>query len=303
MIECRDLHMLVILSETHNLTETARRLHVTQSALSHQIKKLESYYGVRFFQRKTRPLRFTPAGQALLNLAREVLPKVQQAEQRLREYADGKLGRLYLAVECHNCFDWLLPSLDTYRQQYPSIDVDLSLSVSFEALSALQHGDVDMVITSDPRQVTGIHYHALFEYQLGLVVAKSHVLAQKAFVQPQDLSTETLLIYPVARARLDIFKYFLQPAQIEPAQVRTVELTQMMLHLIANGKGVAALPHWVVANQDAVQICALGEQGLRRTLYAAFPTSLLELDYVQSFLHLLQQQFKQITVKNKILSS
>ncbi|MCV6639191.1 LysR family transcriptional regulator [Candidatus Albibeggiatoa sp. nov. NOAA] len=292
MIECRDLQILLILSETHNITETANRLHITQSALSHQIKKLERYYDVTLFQRKTRPLRFTPAGQELLNLAREMLPKVQQAEQRLKEYAQGKLGRLYLAVECHNCFEWLLPSLDLYRQQYPHIDVDLSLSVSFEAFQALQNGDIDMVITSDPRKLAGISYQALFDYQLGLVMANQHRLATKVYIEPEDLTDENLLIYPVSRSRLDIFKYFMQPAQVEPAQVRTVELTQMMLHLIAGGKGVAALPHWIIAEQvqqGSLTVRPLGEMGLHRTLYAALADNLLELDYIQGFLQIAQQ--------------
>ncbi len=118
MITCRDLYILLTLSETHNITATATRLHLTQSALSHQLKKLEKYYGVTLFQRKTRPSRFTPAGQELLNLAQEFIPKMQQVEQRLKEYAHGKLGRLYLAVECHNCFEWL-SSQRTFQFQLP----------------------------------------------------------------------------------------------------------------------------------------------------------------------------------------
>lgn len=290
MIECRDLQILLILSETHNITETANRLHITQSALSHQIKRLEQYYGITLFQRKTRPLRFTPAGLELLNLARDVLPKIQKSEQRLKEYAQGKLERLYLAVECHNCFEWLLPSLDLYRPQYPHVDMDLSLSVAFEAVQALEKGDVDVVITSDPYQSAGISHQALFDYELTLVMANQHPLAAKSYIEPADLQKETLLIYPVSRVRLDIFKYFLQPAQVEPAQIRSVELTQMMLHLIAGGKGVAALPDWIVTEQlNSLTIRPLGNTGLTRTLYAVLPNSLLELNYIQKFLQIIQE--------------
>ncbi len=290
IITCRDLQILLILSETNSITETANRLHITQSALSHQIKKLEKHYDIALFQRKTRPLHFTPAGLELLNLAREVLPKIQKSEQRLKEYAQGKLARLHLAVECHHCFERLSPSLDLYRQQYPHVDVDLSSSVAFEAFQALEKGDIDVVITSDPRQLLGISYQALFNYQLVLVIATQHPLSKKIYIEPIDLIKETLLVYPVLRSRLDIFKYFLQAAQIEPAQVRTIELTQMMLHLIAGGKGVAALPDWIVSDQAGyLTVRPLGKMGLQRTLYAALADNLLEFDYIQGFLQLAQE--------------
>jgi LysR family transcriptional regulator for metE and metH len=279
--------MIRLLRETGSISEAAKYLHLTQSALSHQLKNLENYFDVRLFVRKTRPVRFTLAGQQLLALADAILPQVKRTEQQLNQLAKGEQGRLHIAIECHNCFEWLMPTLDRYRHQWPEVEMDLSLGFSFEPLTALRRGDVDIVITSDPQVLTGITYHPLFDYQLVLIMANTHLLTQKAWIEPSDLKSETLLIYPVAFSRLDIFKHFLEPAHITPADMRMVELTLMTVQLAASGRGVAALPNWVVTdylNHRYITARPLGQQGLWRTLYMALYKEQQHLPFMRDFL-------------------
>jgi LysR family transcriptional regulator for metE and metH len=188
--------------------DAAERLHLTQSALSHQFKELEERLGMPLFVRKTKPVRFTSAGLRLLQLTDAVLPLLRSAERDLARLAGGTAGRLHMAIECHSCFQWLMPTIDQFRDAWPEVELDLASGFSFAPLPALARGDLDLVVTSDPLELAGITYVPLFTYEAMLAVANQHPLASKPFIQPEDLATETLITYPVERDRLDIFTRF-----------------------------------------------------------------------------------------------
>lgn len=286
-LEIRHLRTLAIIRDNGSLARAAERLHVTQSALSHQIKALEEHFGCALFTRKSRPLRFTPAGQRLLELADQIVPAIHAMEHELARFAGGKAGRLHIAIECHSCFEWLMPTLDTYRDHWPEVHIDLSTSFSFDPLPALARGNIDLVIISDPEDAEGIIYTPLFRYQSLLALAKDHPLASEPWIEPCHLAHETLITYPVDRARLDIFRHFLDPAGIEPAARRTAELTLIILQLVASRRGVAALPNWVLADylaHDYVTARPLGKNGLWRTLYAALRAEEQHTPYIRDFI-------------------
>src|SRR5690554_379194 len=287
MLEIRHLKTLHALRETDSLVEAAERLHLTQSALSHQFKELEERLGLQLFVRKTRPVRFTSAGLRLLQLADSVLPQLRSAERDLARLAGGTAGRLHMAIECHSCFQWLMPTIDQFRDAWPEVELDLASGFAFAPLPALARGDLDLVVTADPIDLIGISYIPLFTYEALLAVAKQHPLAQKAYVEPQDLKQEVLITYPVDRDRLDIFNHFLDPADVEPLQIRTAELTVMMMQLVASGRGVCCLPNWAMheySSKGYVSARRLGESGLFSTLYAAVRTDMLDAAFMKDFL-------------------
>ena len=288
MIELRHLKTLVALRDTGSLVEAADSLFLTQSALSHQLKDLEDRLECTLFVRKTKPPRFTSAGRRLLNLADEVLPMVKNAERDIARLAGGETGRLHICIECHSCFQWLIPSLNKYRANWPEVEMDLSGGFSFAPLPALVRGDLDLVITADPVELTGITYMPLFSYEAMLAVGKDHLLARRDMVLPDDLESEQLITYPVERDRLDIFTRFLDPLDIEPASVRTAELTPMIIQLVASHRGVTCLPNWALTEyltQDMVVAKKLGESGLWCTLYAAIREDQKDMAFMRDFLN------------------
>jgi LysR family transcriptional regulator for metE and metH len=286
-LDRRHLHKLRAIQQAGSMAKAADRLHVTQSALSHQIKTLEDYYGVALFHRHTKPLRLSAAGRQVVALAERVLPMFAQLEQDLQRMAAGSGGRLHLSVECHACFEWLMPVITSFCEQWPAIDIDVRLSLTFNSLSALREGDIDLVITSDPFDTTELVFEPLFGYESRLVMPVAHRLAAESFVVPEALAEEILITYPVERERMDVFKYFLMPQGVEPKQVRQAELTAMILLLITSRQGLAALPDWVMRyspNTDGLTTRPLGEQGLRRTLYAAVRKEDQSKAYIQEFI-------------------
>jgi len=285
-IELRHLRTLAALRDTGSLVEAADRVFLTQSALSHQVKELESRVGCSLFVRKTRPVRFTSAGSRLLRLADEVLPRVHATERDLERLAGGESGRIFMAIECHSCFEWLLPAIDVYRDQWPDVELDISSGFHFAPLPALGRGDLDLVITADPIEEIGVHYFPLFSYEAQMALAKNHELIAKDWLEPRDLSDEVLITYPVDRTRLDVFTSFLDPAGVEPKRVRHAELTTMIVQLVASGRGMACLPNWALyeySQKEYLAVKSLGEEGVWPTLYAAVRKDQAQASFIQGF--------------------
>ena len=271
-IEFRHLRTIKAIHEAGGLARAADQLHITQSALSHQVKGIENQAGVELFVRRSKPLRLSAAGLKLLALAERVLPEIEALEQEFQGLQAGRSGRLHIAIECHACFEWLFPVLEQFRKAWPDVDVDIRPGLAFDALPALQREEVDLVVSSDPETLEGVDFTPLFDYAPVFVASSQHPLAQKEYVEAADFRGETLITYPVERARLDVFSQLLTPAKVEPAAVRQVELTAVILLLVASNRGVAVLPDWVVRevryNSDYVTR-PITKGGMTRRLYAA----------------------------------
>ncbi len=288
-IELRHLRLLRAIHDQGGLARAADVLNLTQSALSHQIKALEEQSGAELFLRRTKPLKLSAAGMRLLRTAEQVLPLIEAAEAEFRDMEQGRVGRLHVAMECHHCYDWLLPVLDRFRRAWPEVDLDIRSSLSLKALPALQKGQVDLVISSDPEDMLGLTFQPLFDYAPTMVVAADHPLAAKGYADPEDLRNETLITYPMERSRLDVFSQFLDPAGVEPAHVRQVEQTAVALMLVASGRGVAVMPDWVLrshAVNPELATIPLGPGGLLRRLYAAMREEDLAQPYMAYVLRL-----------------
>ena len=166
MIEIKHLKTLQALRNSGSLAGAAAALHQTQSALSHQFSDLEQRLGFRLFVRKSQPLRFTPQGEILLQLANQVLPQIARA---LQDCNEPQQTRLRLAIECHSCIQWLTPALENFRARWPHVEVDFHSGVTFDPQPALQQGELDLVMTSDILPRSGLHYSPMFDFEVRLV--------------------------------------------------------------------------------------------------------------------------------------
>ena len=288
-VELKHLRTIRAIHQAGGVARAADVLNITQSALSHQVKGIEDQCGVELFVRRTKPLRLSAAGMRLLRLAEDVLPRIEGLEEEFRALRAGKTGRLHIAIECHACFDWLFPVLERFRHAWPDVDVDIRPGLAFTALNALDREEVDLVISSDPEDMAGITFSPLFDYEPRLVAAAASPLAGKPFVVAEDFRDEVLITYPMDRTRLDVFTGLLNPARVEPRAVRQVELTAVILLLVASGRGVAVLPDWVLrdirSSADYVTL-PVTEGGLTRRLYAATRSEDATKPFMAHFLRL-----------------
>jgi LysR family transcriptional regulator for metE and metH len=291
MIETRHLRSLLAIEAAGKLAPAAERVHLTPSALSHQIRALESHYGLALFERSPRQgLKFTAAGERLLQLAREVTAQVAAAERDLLRLQGDTRGELRIALECHTCFEWLMPVMDEFRRRWGEVEVDLVAGFHPDPLSLLAEGKADVVIGSAPRHRRGLHVAPLFRFEILVVLANEHRLARRRRLEAQDLEGETLVTYPVPEQRIDLIREVLQPAGIR-LQRRTAELTVAILQLVASRRGIAALPNWGVksyVDHDYVVAKRIGSGGLWSELHACMPKALAAKPYSSDFVEIVR---------------
>jgi LysR family transcriptional regulator for metE and metH len=285
------IHLAIVqqVEQQGSLTAAADVLCLTQSALSHSMKKLEQQLGTAIWLREGRSLRLTQAGHYLLAVASRVLPQLDLAEERLRQYAQGERGALRIGMECHPCYQWLLKLVAPYLAAWPDVDVDVKQKFQFGGIGALFGYEIDMLVTPDPLYKPGLHFEPVFDYEQVLVVAHDHRLAQAAHVKPADLAREVLITYPVAVDRLDVYTQFLLPRGIAPRRHKTIETTDIMVQMVASGRGVAALPRWLAleyAQKMPVVSVRLGAKGIAKQIHLGVREADLQTDYVQAFMQL-----------------
>ncbi len=289
MLERAHLAIIREVDRQGSLTAAAGVLCLTQSALSHAMKKLEGQLGTDIWLREGRSLRLTQAGEYLLAVANRLLPQLDMAEQRVRQFAAGTRGALRIGMECHPCYQWLLKIVSPYLAAWPDVEVDVRQKFQFGGIAALFGHEIDLLVTPDPLHKPGLHYEPVFDYEQVLVVSRRHALAGEAHVLPAQLAEEVLITYPVEVERLDVYTQFLLPAGITPRQHKPIETTDIMLQMVASGRGVAALPRWLVqeysARLDIVPV-KLGEHGVAKQIYLGARESELQVDYLQAFIDL-----------------
>lgn len=288
-LEFRHLRTIKTIHDAGGLARAADILHITQSALSHQVRGLEDQAGVDLFVRRSKPLRLSAAGMRLLRLAEQILPEIDAVEADFKALRDGRAGRLHIAIECHACFEWLFPVLEQFRRAWPEVDIDIRAGLAFNALPALAREEVDLVISSDPVQMAGVAFNPLFDYSPTFIASVNSPLAAKPWIAAEDFIGQTLITYPVDRARSDVFSMVLTPAKVEPRAHRQVELTAVILMLVAAGRGVAVLPDWVlreVRYKPDYVTRPVTPGGLRKTLYAATRQEDVAEGFMAHFLHL-----------------
>ncbi len=289
MLERIHLAIVAEVEKCGSLTAAADVLCVTQSALSHSMKKLEQQLGTQIWLREGRSLRLTQAGRYLLTVANRVLPQLTLAEDRLHQFARGERGTLRIGMECHPCYQWLLRVVSPYLAGWPDVDVDVKQKFQFGGIGALFGYEIDLLVTPDPLYKPGLSFEPVFDYEQVLVVARHHPLAQQPYATAADLARETLITYPVSPDRLDIYTAFLQPAGMTPKHHKTIETTDIMLQMVASLRGVAALPRWLVheyAGKFDVVPVRLGPDGIAKQIFLGAREADLDIDYLQAFIKL-----------------
>src|SRR5699024_313302 len=291
MVERIHLIILQQIERSGSLTAAAETMHLSQSALSHSIKKLENQAGVRIWEREGRRIRLTAAGQYLLRAANRLLPQLERADEVMAEFAAGGRGALRIGMECHPCYQWLLKVVQPFLTQWPGVDLDVLQQFQFGGMAAVFSHEIDILVTPDPLLRPGISFEPVFDYEQVLVVARDHLLAARDYVRADDLAREVLLSYPIDPARLDIYTGILAPAGQAPKKHKTVESTDIMLQLVAAGRGVTALPRWLVeenAQQLPIVPVRLGRNGIAKQIHLGVRESERDQRHIEAFLSLAQ---------------
>ncbi len=288
-LEVRHLRLVSAVAELGSLTRAGDRLHLTQSALSHQLRDIESRLGAALFLRVGKRLVLTPAGERLLATARDVLDRLDRTEQDIHQMGKARAGMLRLTTECYTCYHWLPPLLVRYRQRFPQVEVRIDVGATGRPLDMLLAGKLDLAIMSTPVRDRRLVSRPVFDDELVVVAARDHRFAKQTHVRLSDLRDETLYVYP-PKQESRVLQEVLVPSGHVPARVEEVMLTESIAELVKAGLGVSVLARWAVqplVDAGSIVIRPLTARGLRRQWRAVMLKDLAGADYIGEFIELL----------------
>lgn len=271
-LELRHLRLVAAVADAGGQTRAARRLNLTQSALSHQLRELEARVGAPLFIRGRRGMVPTPMGERVLASARRVLHEVEGLERELEsgEFA-GAAGVIRLATECYTCYHWLPGVLMQFRRAWPRVGIRVMPEATGDPVGALLDGSLDLAIVAGEVDERRLGCQLLFEDELVVVMHPSHPLAERPFVAAEDFRGESLILYSILHSESSVLREVLRPAGVEPRELTRLQLTEAIVELVKAGLGISVLARWAVGPQlrdGSLTARSLTEHGFRRRWWA-----------------------------------
>ena len=292
-LELRHLRLVAGIADAGSMTRAAERLHLTQSALSHQLRDIEDRLGTPFFTRLGRRMVLTAAGRRVLESARRVIADVERTEDDVRRLAGHGHGTIRVCTECNTGYHWLAPLLATFQRKHPHVDVHIAADATAHPVDALLDGRVDLAILIDPPADRRFRQRPLFADEMVAIVAKSHPLAKKRWAGAEDLAAEHLLLYTSRPEESFLLRRVLTPASLVPARISFIMLTEAMVELARAGTGVGVLPRWSAQRaiaSGAVVALPLTRRGMRRQWVAATLAAQADPPFMSDFIDLLAER-------------
>jgi LysR family transcriptional regulator, regulator for metE and metH len=289
-LEVRHLRLVEMVAREGGITKAANRLHLTQSALSHQLRDVEEKLGTPLFIRLNKRMLLTQAGERLLNAAPLVLGELRRAEEDIRQIALHREGMLRISTECYTCYHWLPPVLRPFQELFPRVEVRIVTEATRRPLEALLDGRLDLALTSGVARNRKLVFKPLFRDELVVITAPRHRLAARAYVTAKDFAAEHLLVYALPNEDLTVFQKVLVPANVKPHQVSRVELTEAIIEMVKAGLGISVMARWAVAPHIAartLRALPLTARGLHRQWSAAMIRHKATPPYLQKFIELI----------------
>lgn len=282
-LDIRHLKLIIAVTEEKSVTKAGERLHLTQSALSHQLRDIEERLSMPLFLRLNKKMVLTQAGERLLYSARQVMDELKRAEDDLKQMADQNHGTLRLSTECYTCYHWLPELLRDFSQQYPKVEVNVMVETTHQPLPALLNGKLDLAIVSTQSPDKRLLYKPLFKDELVAILPPDHPLAARTYLRARDFADQHLVLY-VPPHESDLYQMVLIPAGVTPAKLSVMQLTEAIIAMVKAGLGISVLARWSV--QDHLTAGTLVARPVtRKGLQRQWSAALLKHDYVPVYVN------------------
>jgi len=295
-MEIRHLRLIKAIVEEGSITKAIDKLHLTQSALSHQLKEAEYQLGTKIFLRINKKLILTKAGEKLYATANEILDKLSDTEKEIKQLIFGEVGEIRISTECYSSYHWLPSVLKQFHLLYPNIELKIVMEATHYPLQKLQENILDIAIISDPIKDENIKYVELFQDEMMMVVSENHSWTGKKFVVAEDFINEHLLIHSLPLETVTVYQFLLEPAKVSPKKITPLPLTEASIEMVKADMGIMAMAKWALQpylKNNSIKAIKIGKNGLKRKHYIAYMSNKTYPDYFQHFIEFLQAEINQ----------
>ncbi len=271
-MEIKHLRLIKAVAEEGNLTKATQRLFLSQSALSHQLKEIETIVGTPVFLRLNRKLTLTDAGEVLFETANRVLKELEQSQVAIKRSLKDNFGSIQLCTECYTCYYWLPSIIKQYSIEYPNVEVEIQTDRIDNPLEQLVDADLDLAIVLRRVDSPNIHYEKLMDDELLLVVSTDNPLAKKKYASANDFKDQVLFTHNRNYQQTSLYEQLLIPASVFPERVHYIQITDAILEMVSANLGITVMSRWLLKpnlqNRKLTTI-SVGRKGLIRSWYLA----------------------------------
>ncbi len=270
-----------------SITKAAHILNLTQSAVSHQLKEIETLKGIKFFTRSNRKLNLTPAGKMVYEASDKILSEINKLEVNLKNINNLNHGTIRLSAACTTSYHWLPKLLKSFKTEYPNVDIDIILENSANPINEIIKNNIDISIIISPIENENIEYKFLFKDELVAVFSKQHKFNHKQFLIAKDFKDEHLIIHSKPLETVVFYEQVLKPKGIEPLKISELSLTEATIELIKANYGVAVMSKWAIEpyiKSNSVSFKKINRKGFFRNHYAAILRSTNHPEYFEKFI-------------------
>ncbi len=291
-MEIRHLKLIKAIVEEGSITAAIDTLHLTQSALSHQLKEAEYQLGTKIFNRVNKKLVLTPAGEKLYHAAKEIIAKLTETEQQIKQLIAGEFGEIKISTECYSGYHWLPSLMKQFHSIFPNVELKIVMEATHYPLQKLLDGEIDLAITSDPIANDRIEYTELFEDEMLALIPEGHEWEEKKYVVAEDFATQNLIIHSLPMETVTVHQFFLQPANVSPKKVIVLPLTEAAVEMVKADMGIVVMAKWAMKPylRDEMKAIKVGKAGLKRKHYMAVLKTADRPDYFLQFTEFLQRE-------------
>jgi len=283
------------ISREGTLTKSASALHLTQSALSHQLKELEREMDIQVFDRRGKKMQLTEEGTRFLQSAQKILAEIRALEEDIHNSKNGKTGKINISTQCYTAYHWLPGIIKSYKVNSPDINIHIVSEATKRPLEFLLRGELDVALVRTQMVNNRIKYEAVFEDQLMAVVPKNHPLASKKFVEIADFEGTELILpaYDPSYQDTPFIESLIQIQHVRPKNLHRIHYTDATIEMVNADLGISVMADWIVKpyldTRDIVAI-PLEPAVTRRAWYAA---TVLQSPAIQNFVACLKYYFAQ----------
>jgi LysR family transcriptional regulator, regulator for metE and metH len=292
-MEIRHLRLIKAIVEEGSITKAIAKLHLTQSALSHQLKEAEFQLGTKIFLRANKKLTLTKAGEKLYEIANEILDKLSETELQIKQMVFGEFGEIRISTECFSSYHWLPSVIKQFHDLYPNIELKIVTEATHYPLQKLLDNVIDIGIVSDQIKDDKIKYLELFQDEVVMAVSEEHPWANKKYVVAEDFANEHLIIHSLPLETVTIHQLVLAPAKISPKKITPLPLTEASIEMVKANMGVMSMAKWALQpylKNSSIKAVKIGKNGLKRKHFIAIRNEKEYPDYFNHFIGFLQTE-------------
>jgi len=238
-MEIRQLKAFLAIAEAKTFTAGARRVNVTQAAMSMQIRQLEDEVGLQLFTRTPRRVILTEAGEYLLERARKILREHDSALAEIAEVAGAEYGRLRIGSASGTFAMHQLPTImQKLKETFPNSDLSVASGTSQKLVDRMMHGEIDIAFISLPVDNTNVTCETLFSDEIVAIGHPKHTLAKEKFISAAALAGERLILGEQGGNTRRMIDEFFSAANVKPNIVMELSRQEAINEMVASGLGV-----------------------------------------------------------------